>query len=31
MGVTALATIVFFFWPDVWHELMTMVVSGSTP
>lgn len=27
--ITATATTVFFFWPDLWHELMTMVVSGG--
>ena len=29
MGITATATVVFFFWPDLWHELMTMVVAGG--
>jgi len=29
MGITASATVVFFFWPDVWYELMTMVVAGG--
>tara|TARA_B100000949_G_scaffold116491_1_gene102883 strand:- start:572 stop:955 length:384 start_codon:yes stop_codon:yes gene_type:complete len=28
IGITASATVGFFFWPDLWHELMTMVVSG---
>jgi multicomponent Na+:H+ antiporter subunit D len=27
--ITATATVVLFFWPDLWHELMTMVVSGG--
>ena len=27
IGITASATVGFFFWPDLWHELMTMVVS----
>ena len=27
--ITAAATVTFFVWPDVWHELMTMVVSGG--
>jgi multicomponent Na+:H+ antiporter subunit D len=27
--VTAAATVAFFFWPDLWHELMTLVVSGG--
>jgi multicomponent Na+:H+ antiporter subunit D len=31
MGVTATATLGFFFWPDLWYGLMTMVVSGGTP
>jgi multicomponent Na+:H+ antiporter subunit D len=29
--VTATATVAFFFWPDLWRELMTMVVSGGAP
>jgi multicomponent Na+:H+ antiporter subunit D len=29
IGVTATATVVLFFWPDLWHELMTMVVAGG--
>jgi multicomponent Na+:H+ antiporter subunit D len=29
--ITATATVTFFFWPDLWHELMTMVVSGGAP
>jgi multicomponent Na+:H+ antiporter subunit D len=29
--VTATATVAFFFWPELWHELMTMVVSGGAP
>ena len=28
IGITAFATVGFFFWPDLWHELMTMVISG---
>jgi multicomponent Na+:H+ antiporter subunit D len=28
--ITATATVTFFFWPDLWHELMSMVVSGGT-
>jgi len=31
MGITATATVGFFFWPDLWHGLMTMVVAGGTP
>jgi multicomponent Na+:H+ antiporter subunit D len=27
--ITATATVVLFFWPDLWHELMTMVVRGG--
>lgn len=27
--ITATCTVLFFFWPDLWHELMTMVVSGG--
>jgi len=27
--ITATATVGFFLWPDLWHELMTMVVSGG--
>ena len=27
--ITATATVVLFFWPDLWHELMTMVVAGG--
>ena len=30
IGITASATVGFFFWPDLWHELMSMVVSGVT-
>ena len=29
--VTATATVVLFFWPDLWYELMSMVVSGGAP
>lgn len=29
MGVTAAATVAFFLWPDLWYELMTMVVPGG--
>jgi multicomponent Na+:H+ antiporter subunit D len=25
--ITAVATVSFFFWPDVWYDLMVMVVS----
>ena len=28
IGITALATVGFFFWPDLWYELMIMVISG---
>ena len=31
MGITATATVTFFFWPDVWYELMSMVVAGGAP
>jgi len=27
--ITASATVAFFFWPDLWHELMTLAVSGG--
>lgn len=27
--VTATATVVLFFWPDLWYELMSMVVAGG--
>ncbi len=29
MVVTATATVALFFWPDVWYELMSMVVAGG--
>jgi multicomponent Na+:H+ antiporter subunit D len=28
--ITATATVTFFFWPDLWYELMSMVVSEGT-
>jgi hypothetical protein len=31
MGITATATVTLFFWPDVWYELMSMVVAGGAP
>ncbi len=27
--ITAAATVTLFFWPDLWHELMTLVVAGG--
>ena len=27
--ITAAATVALFFWPDLWHDLMVMVVQGS--
>ena len=29
MVVTATATVSLFFWPDLWYELMSMVVTGG--
>jgi multicomponent Na+:H+ antiporter subunit D len=29
IGITAAATVGFFFWPDLWRELMSMAVSGG--
>ena len=29
MVITAAATVTFFFWPDLWFELMSMVVAGG--
>jgi len=28
--ITAAATVGLFFWPDLWHDLMAMVVQGAT-
>ncbi|MDH3270394.1 MAG: proton-conducting transporter membrane subunit [Gemmatimonadota bacterium] len=29
IGITATATVAFFVWPDLWYDLMTMVVGGA--
>ena len=29
IGITAAATVGLFFWPDLWHDLMVMVVAGG--